>query len=199
MWLLDPECRRSNTIIVEMPLNRKLLIVVGSLLAVLVLIVGSKIAQIWVGNVSPLGEEMPINFPAISGPATQHFLDGDFDTLKRVEALPRPVLAAFTEQGGSRILMANPGKNFLVTDVIYDASVPRKRLIFAGVSGNRCFVHYEQGGRAHSFVLAFFTLTSAHEMKPLWQGYCDEPAADIQNLRSKLENGSCSQSPYRKR
>jgi hypothetical protein len=181
-----------------MPLNRKLLVVPGSLVAVLVLIVGIKIVQIWAGNASPLGEAMPIDFPSIPSLDIRQFLERDFEIIRRVEALPRPVLAAFTEQGGSRIVMANPGKNFEVTDVIYDASVPHKRLIFAGVSGNRCFVHYEQGGRAHSFVLAFFTLTSAHEMKPLWQGYCDEPAADIQNLRSKLENGSCSHSPYRK-
>jgi len=181
-----------------MPLNRKLLLVAGSLLAVLLLIGVIKIIQIWAGNASPLGEETPITFPIISAPGTQQFLEGDFETIKRVGALPRPVLAAFTEQGGSRVLMANPGKKFEATDVILDSSVPRKRLIFAGVSDRRCFVHYEQGGRAHSFVLAFFTLTSAHEMKPVWQGYCDEPATNIQTLRSKFENGSCSHSPYRK-
>jgi hypothetical protein len=181
-----------------MPLNRKLLVVAGSLLAVLVLIVGIKIIQIWAGNASPLGEAMPINFPSVSSPETQQFLEGDFEIIRRVEALPRPVLAAFTKQGGSRVLMANPGEKFEATDYILDASVPRKRLVFAGISENKCFVHYEQGGRPHSFVLAFLTLTSAHEMKLLWQGYCDEPAADIQTLRSKLENASCSHSPYRK-
>jgi hypothetical protein len=181
-----------------MPLNRKLLVVAGSLLAVLVLIAGIKIIQLWAGDASPLGEAMPINFPSISSPETQQFLEGDFEIIRRVEALPRPVLGAFTEQGGSRTLMANPGKKFEAADVILDASVPQKRLLFAGVSDSKCFVHYEQGGRGHSFVLAFFTLTPAHEMKPLWQGYCDEPAANIQTLRSKFENGSCSNSPYRK-
>jgi hypothetical protein len=172
--------------------------VAGSLLAVLLLIGVIKIIQIWAGNASPLGEETLINFPAISPPGTQQFLEGDFEIIKRVEALPRPVLLAFAEQGGSRLSIANPGEKFEPGDYILDASVPRKRLIFAGSSKNKCFVHYEQGGRAHSFVLAFFTLASAHEMKPVWQGYCDEPVTNFQTLRSKFENGSCSHSPYRK-
>jgi hypothetical protein len=181
-----------------MPLNRKLLTVAASILALVLLVVGIKIVQLWVGNASPLGEAAPINFPSISPPGTQQFLEGDFELIKKVEALPRPILAAFTEQGGSRLLMANPGGKFEATDYILDASVPMKRLIFAGSRDNKCFVHFEQGGRAHSYVLAFFTLTSADEMKPLWQGYCDERAANIQELRSKLASGACSQSPFRR-
>ena len=52
--------------------------------------------------------------------------------------------------------MANPGKHFIEGDVIYDSSVPRERLIFAGVSGEKCFVHYEQGGRGHMYLVVFF-------------------------------------------
>jgi hypothetical protein len=94
-------------------------------------------------------------------------------------------------------LRANPGKRFEATDNILDASVPGIRLIFAGSRDNKCFVHYEQGGLSHSHLLAFFTLTS-DKMKPLWQGYCDGPAANIQELRSKVVNGACSESLYRR-
>jgi hypothetical protein len=79
--------------------------------------------------------------------------------------------------------MANPDQKFEATDVIQDASVPRKRLIFAGVADNKCFVHYEQGGRAHSYVVEFFGATSTENMKPLWRGHCRAPAANIQDLR----------------
>lgn len=181
-----------------MSLNRKLLVTAASILSALVVVAGIKLIERAIGNTSPLGEAPPITFPSISTAEVQHFLDGDFKPITDVRSLPRPVLLAFTEQSGSRLLIANPGKKFEATDVIYDASLPQKRLIFAGVSDNRSFVHYEQGGRAHSYVLAFFTLRSSETMTPLWQTYCDGPAANIQALRAKLANGACSQSPYRR-
>lgn len=177
--------------------NRKLFVIIASIVCAVVLVAGIKLIQIVAGNASPLGESMPLDFPSLSTSEVQLFLDGEFKLVADVRSLPRPVLSAFTEQGGSRLLMANPGKKFEATDNIIDASVPRKRLIFAGSTDNKCFVHYEQGGIAHSYVLAFFTLSSADKMKPLWRTYCDGPAANIHELRSKLASGACSDSPYR--
>jgi len=54
----------------------------------------------------------------------QQFLDGDFTIIRDVRVLPSPVLEAFTEQNGSRMVIANPGKDFIVGDVIYDSTVP---------------------------------------------------------------------------
>ena len=121
----------------------------------------------------------------------QQFLGGDFRIIKDVGLLPRPVLEKFTEQNGSRPVIANPGKNFVVGDVIYDSSVPRERLIFAGVSGKKCFVHYEQGGRGHMYLLVLFDLTSPTGVKPLWRGHCRGPAANISELHSQVVNGDC--------
>lgn len=123
--------------------------------------------------------------------ARQQFLEGDFKIIRDVKELPQPVLQAFTEQGGSRLLMANPGKRFLATDVISDSNLPRKRLIFAGVLDDKCFVHYERGGIALANILAFFRLTSKESMEPLWRGYC-APASDIKDLRSQLLKDGCS-------
>ena len=141
----------------------------------------------------PLGEAPPLDFSSsgMSESGRRHFLDGDFTIIKDVRALPGPVLDAFTEQGGSRVLIANPGKNFIVGDVIYDSSVPRERLIFAGVLGEKCFVHYEQGGRGHMYVLALFDVTSSSALKPLWRGYCSGPAKNISELRSQFGSGDC--------
>jgi len=109
----------------------------------------------------PLGEAPSLDFPSteMAQSARQQFLGGDFTIIKDVGLLPRPVLEKFTQQNGSRPVMANPGKNFIARDVI-DPSQPRERLIFAVVSGEKCFVHYEQGGRAHMFLLTLFDLAS---------------------------------------
>ena len=140
----------------------------------------------------PLGESPSIRFESTAAPddTTRLFLEGNFAIIKDVQALPASILKACTEIGGSRHVLANPGHRFEATDVIRDESLPRKRLIFAGVSGNRWFVHYEQGGRGHSFRLAFFQVTSPSTMKPLWLGFCG-PAKDIADLRSQVRAG-CS-------
>jgi hypothetical protein len=143
----------------------------------------------------PLGEEPQIEYPAekMSRVAIRSFLEGQFSIIKHVGSLPAPVLQVFTEKGGSRPVMADPGKNFEATDFIVDGTLPRKRLIFAGVSGDKCFVQYEQGGIGHFYVLALYNLPSQGRLKPLWWGSCPRPATNIDTLRTWVANGSCSQ------
>lgn len=133
----------------------------------------------------PLGEAPTLNYlsPDMAQLARQQFLDGNFTIIRDIRLLPWPILEKFTERNGSRPVIANPGKGFIVGDVIYDSSVPSERLIFAGVSGEKCFVHYEKGGRGHSYLLVLFDLTPT-DVKPLWRGYCSGPAANIGELRS---------------
>jgi hypothetical protein len=163
--------------------------------AVLLAIVAFFAAQWWKTADEPLGAPPRADSPKVemTQSARERFLDADFKILKDVEALPQPVLQRFTENGGSRLLMANPGQKFNATDVIYDASIPRMRLIFAGVAGDDCFVYYEQGGIGLSFILAFYTLASKEKAQPLWRGYCEhEPANNLQDLRSLVRSGQCS-------
>jgi hypothetical protein len=136
-----------------------------------------------------LGESPNIQYPSgeMSQSAKELFLQGDFSTVKDVRALPAPVLRVFIRT------MANPGEYFHATDVIVFESLPWRRLIFAGVSRDRCFVHYEQGGRGHSYLLALFNVTSKDEMKPVWLGYCPARAATFEDLRSWFVKGTCSQ------
>ena len=142
---------------------------------------------------SPLGIPPKIQFTSenLDSTAAKRFLDDRFSLVNDVRSLPTPVLRAFTEQDGSRLLMANPGKHFRVTDVIYDPTLPSKRLILAGVSGDKCFVHYEQGGIGLSYVVALFKVT-ATDMKPIWQGYCGERANSLEELRLWVGDGRCS-------
>ena len=178
----------------RMPINRKLVtaIIVGFVLFFALARTG--VLRNW-GKVSkPLGEAPRIELPSaeISQSERQQFLEGDFAIVKDVKALPRKVAEAFTEQGGSRSLMANPGQTFEVTDEISDSSMPSERLIFAGVLNDKGFVHYEQGGRAHMYILAFFNVASPSGVKMLWRGYCNAPASNLQELQVKLKNGECS-------
>jgi len=75
--------------------------------------------------------------------------------------------------------------------VIYDPTLPSKRLIFAGVSGDVSYTtNSADGGRL--YVLALFNLTSKDSMKPVWRGYCRGRAANLEDLRSRLFSGTCS-------
>jgi hypothetical protein len=157
-------------------------------------VVSGSIAYLRKSKSLPLGEAPSIEYPSekIAESARQQFLEGSFTLIHNVRNLPPPVLRGFTEAGGSRLVIANPGEDFQSTDVIYDSSQPRKRLIFAGVSGEKCFVYYEQGGIAHSYILHLFHFNS-NSMKPVWKGYCPGGATNLEQLRSSLESGRCSQ------
>jgi hypothetical protein len=172
----------------------KRIAIVASVSAVLFAAVGMEIIRYANDHKAPLGQARPIQFKPDGLPQTakQEFLNGDFTITKDVNVLPSSVLETLTEQGGSRLIMANPGEKFEATDNIIDSSLPQRRLIFAGVLSDRCFIHYERGGIAHSHIMTFFRLTSASDMEPLWSGYCDGPAAAVNELRSKLANGECS-------
>ncbi len=156
-------------------------------------VVGGSIAYLRKSKSRPLGEAPSIEYPSekMAESATRQFLEGNFTLIKNVRDLPPPVVRGFTEAGGSRLVIANPGEDFQATDVIYDSTQPRKRLIFAGVSGEKCFVYYEQGGIGLSDTLHLFHVNS-NSMKPVWKGHCPGRAANLEQLRSWLEDGRCA-------
>jgi len=88
----------------------------------------------------------------------------------------------YTAKGGSRIAIADPGEKFEVTDVITDPDLPTRRLIFAGVAQDRAFIHYEEGGIAHSYIVELFRLESTYIAVGLWSGYRG-PAKNIEELK----------------
>jgi hypothetical protein len=141
----------------------------------------------------PMGERPSLDFPSEVSPFIKvKLLMDDFSTINSVSALPPVVLETFREKGGSRVILADPGAHFNPTDVISDPSVPRKRLILAGVSKDKCFVHYEQGGIALFNVIEIFELGPQKELRPLWHGYCREPSRELKKLRTQVANGGCS-------
>lgn len=157
-------------------------------LLVLILSAAILVFRPWHKQGPPLGPLISYESTSAVDANVRQFLAGDFLIIRDVRYLPLGVRQLFTEVGGTRVTMANPGEEFEATDVITDPSLPRKRLIFAGVSGRKCFVHYEQGGLGLSFLLALFEVNSQSQVNPLWLGHCG-PAKNFDDLRLQVIRG----------
>ncbi len=85
--------------------------------------------------------------------------------------LPPVVFALCTDAAGR---LAEPGEKWELGDVITDAKLPTKRLIWVVTDGEYYVVHYERGGRAHSFHVLAARLKDG-ESKPslTWRGVGD--------------------------
>ena len=172
--------------------GRRLTLRIAFMLAVVV------IFGIAIVSCRTLGEPRLVeNIGSMSQSSMQQFLDGDFRIVRDMKALPEPVVKAFTERGGSRLTIANPGERFEATDVRilpWDESVPRRRLLFAGISGDKSFVFYDRGGIGLSHILALFQLGAASTTPAMWRTYCVPavPAASLEELRAHISQGKCS-------
>jgi hypothetical protein len=107
------------------------------------------------------------------------FLAGNYVVVRKVADLPLGLQFQYR--------MADPGERFETTDVIMDSTLPRRRLIFAGVLQNRAFVHYEQDGIAHSYVTELLLWKPPETAVGLWRGYCGraETLADLRRLAER--------------
>lgn len=108
---------------------------------------------------------------------------GKFREITKVADLPPGVLKAVTNGGN---IMANPGDDFQVTDVIDPGkSLPGRRLDWAASDGTHCIVHFESGGIAHIFHLSVLELRKG-EARELWS-YGGRPLPELKNLASFLD------------
>jgi hypothetical protein len=99
----------------------------------------------------------------------EHFLDGQFRVVSETEGIPTNLKQAFSKISREpSFSMANPGEKFQVTDVVLDRALPWRRLVFAGVQGDKWFVHYERGGRAHSYYVVAFKSDSHGDAHFVW-------------------------------
>jgi hypothetical protein len=79
--------------------------------------------------------------------------------------LPPAIVALCADSSGR---LAQPSEPWEPTDAISDESLPRKRLISAAVSDHYFVVHYERGGRGHSFHILFATFENG-EATAVWR------------------------------
>jgi hypothetical protein len=85
--------------------------------------------------------------------------------------------------------MAEPDAEFQVTDVVLKRGLPFRRLIIAACSADHCLVHYEKGGIAHVYNVAWFALrneTAAFE----WGGLLRHRESDLAVLREQILAGA---------
>jgi len=118
----------------------------------------------------PPGEPAPIKFvaPNMNSHERQTFLSADYEILQTVSDLPAGIRSLYTVKGGP--------------------TLPRRRLIFAGVSQDRAFLHYEEGGIAHSYVIELFRLEPSQTAIGVWRGFCG-PAKSLADLRQLMSAG----------
>jgi len=132
----------------------------------------------------PPGEPAPIKFaaPNMSSVERYAFLSADYRIVRKVADLPAGIRKLYTVKGGVRAAIADPGENFQATDNITDPDLPTRRLIFAGVAQDRAFIHYEEGGIAHSYLVELFRLESPVVAVGLWSAYCG-PAKSLEEMK----------------
>jgi len=71
-----------------------------------------------------------------------------FQEIHSTTNLPAQVVSLCADENGR---IADPGKKWEVSDFITDATLPRRRLIWAATDGEYYVVHYESGGFVHSY------------------------------------------------
>ncbi len=120
----------------------------------------------------------------LSAAEKAHVLDGEFTIEKNVNRLPDSLKSAFAHLAKEAdFKMANPGEKFQATDAISEPGLRWRRLIFAGTSKDRFFIHYEKGGIALTVHTAVFDVSPEGRVSFL----CGGPgvrAKDLAELRT---------------
>jgi hypothetical protein len=128
-------------------------------------------------------------FHTLSPNQKAHVLDGDFSIERQVDRLPESLKIAFSALSGQPdFKTANPGEKYQATDVIVETGLPPRRLLFAGISKDKYFVHYEMGGHSHSVHIAVFGVDSENKVMFL-SGGPGSHARDLLQLRSMVVAG----------
>ena len=120
----------------------------------------------------------------VSTAERRHILDGEFKIISTTDGIPANIKQAFSQLSGQRsFAMANPGQKFQVGDVIVNRNLPFRRLVFAGAADDRWFIHYERGGRGHSYYVIVFKVGSDNKPELFWDGSGGSGAKSLEQLR----------------
>lgn len=145
-----------------------------------------------------LSLKRPANPPTVDAPVVHklsadekaRILDGKFSIERNVARLPDALKSAFAILAKEPdFKMANPGEKYQETDVVTDPALPFRRLLFAGVSKEKYFIHYEKGGISHSYHVAVFAVNPDGKVNFLWGGPGTRAASDLAQLRMMVSAG----------
>ena len=129
----------------------------------------------------------------LSAAEKEHILDGQFNEVTKTDDMPAAVKQAFAKlTSESSFALANPGQKYQATDFVVDRSLPRRRLVFAGVRSAEWFIHYEEGGIGHSYCVLVFKVDSQNPMQFVWGGVGSSGAKTLDQLRKMVGSGQFS-------
>lgn len=123
--------------------------------------------------------------------AIPHLMDDKFYVVRFTSGIPQDCKKALPPNAAD---MAELDQEFQVTDAVFE-KLPWCRLIVAGEQPQRCFVHYECGGRGHSYNLVIAGAPNPQGAIPVWRGYSWEPAPTVEQLRREYIAGKFEQEP----
>jgi len=109
-----------------------------------------------------------------------------FHEVHSTSDLPPAIVALCADDKGR---LADPGQNWNTTDVVADATLPWKRLIWAAVGGEYYVVHYERGGIDHSFHILIAKVANGHDKPTLIWHAVGQPLKDYTAFLEGLSAG----------
>lgn len=146
---------------------------------------------------SPVSDQGAANVSAPNVPAlaergklrSEHFTE-----VRDAAAFPagcKSGFATLTKTPGFEL--ANPGQPFQATDVV-GPKLPWRRLLFGGVSNDRCVVFYEIGGFAPYRAVVVLDVSGKTPVLT-WGGAGGKNPADMRELISQIAEGAFRSSP----
>jgi hypothetical protein len=107
------------------------------------------------------------------------------ERVDKVDKLPRSIFFLCADHAQR---LAEPGGPWSPTCIILDKSLPEKRLIWAAVVGDFYVVHYEMGGRGHSYHVLVAQVKEPTTAIPIWRGV-GGPMTDYKAFVKALKSG----------
>jgi len=120
--------------------------------------------------------------------AAQPFEAAHYKICKKIDLLPKAMLLALAD-----LPMADAGQPYTAGCVVDAAKpAPFARLIFAAVGKTDCLIHYEQGGIAHFFIIAFYRFDHpgrSEQAELVWRVHSDEKLESVQDINQLISSG----------
>jgi hypothetical protein len=128
--------------------------------------------------------------PVLSGTLRDHVKNERFQVVTAIRGLPLGVREELqTLFGGQTLDIADAGAEFQGSGRVVNLKLALRRLVAAGCSYDHCLVHYERGGRPHTWLVAIFHWTpSATRLE--WAGEARGRLATIDDVRNAVLTGA---------
>jgi hypothetical protein len=119
-----------------------------------------------------------------------------FSVYRTVTNVPEVVRSAFAKAADEESFsMADPGGPWEATDVIGDASLPRRRLASVAIGSGLCLLFYEHGGRGKNDNVAVFRMADGRA-EATWHAYIPHAVVNPADLAKALQQKSYREAPF---